>query len=151
MIPRCLFVLWKYWFCWFFCPEPALAAYKKMQGGHNMDKELFTYEAEGTVLIIHLPAELDHHNCLTLKYETDLLLEENYINRIVFDFSRTEFMDSSGIGVLLSRYKQMAGSGGTVTVYGAGQRISRILKIGGIYRLVNQYETREEAVYGRQE
>ncbi len=116
-----------------------------------MDKELFTYEAEGTVLIIHLPAELDHHNCLTLKYETDLLLEENYINRIVFDFSRTEFMDSSGIGVLLSRYKQMAGSGGTVTVYGAGQRISRILKIGGIYRLVNQYETREEAVYGRQE
>ena len=116
-----------------------------------MDKALFTYEADGPVLIIHLPAELDHHNCQTLKYETDLLLEENYVNRIVFDFSGTEFMDSSGIGVLLSRYKQMEGSGGTVAIYGTGQRISRILKIGGIYRLVKQCATREEAVYGKQE
>lgn len=114
-----------------------------------MEKKLFAYEAEGQALIIHLPKEVDHHNCLELKYETDLLLEENYINKMVFDFSDTEFMDSSGIGVLLSRYKQMAGSGGTVSVYGAGARISRILKIGGIDRLVRQYGTREEAVLGQ--
>ena len=73
-----------------------------------MEKELFSYEADGTALIIHLPGEVDHHNCITLKYETDLLLEENYINRIVFDFTSTEFMDSSGIGVLLSRWKGAA-------------------------------------------
>ena len=54
-----------------------------------MEKELFSYEADGTALIIHLPGEVDHHNCITLKYETDLLLEENYINRIVFDFAST--------------------------------------------------------------
>lgn len=113
-----------------------------------MDNQLFTYEAEGQALIIHLPKEVDHHNCVELKYETDLLLEENYINKMVFDFSETEFMDSSGIGVLLSRYKQMAGSGGSVSVYGAGQRITRILKIGGIDRLVRQYKTKEEAVLG---
>ena len=39
----------------------------------------FIYEAKGQVLIIHLPKELDHHNCRSLKYETDLLLAENYI------------------------------------------------------------------------
>ncbi len=72
------------------------------------------------MLIVHLPEELDHHNCTGLKYETDLILSENYINRIVFDFSGTGFMDSSGIGVLLNRYKQMARSGGKVTIYGAG-------------------------------
>jgi len=111
-----------------------------------MGRELFTYEAEGQALVIHLPREVDHHNCITLKYETDLILEENYINRLVFDFTGTEFMDSSGIGVLLSRYKQMEGSGGTVAVYGTGPRISRILKIGGINRLVRECRTREEAV-----
>ena len=47
-----------------------------------MEKELFSYEADGSALIIHLPGEVDHHNCITLKYETDLLLEENYINRL---------------------------------------------------------------------
>ena len=84
------------------------------------------------MLIVHLPEELDHHNCTGLKYETDLILSENYINRIVFDFSGTRFMDSSGIGVLLNRYKQMARSGGKVTIYGAGAQVLRILKMGVI-------------------
>lgn len=113
-----------------------------------MEQQKFRYEAEGRALVIHLPRELDHHNCRGLKLETDLLLEENYINRIVFDFSETEFMDSSGIGVVLNRYKQMEGSGGTVAVYGADARVERLLKIGGLSRLVRRYETREEALEG---
>ena len=55
--------------------------------------QTFTYETRGQILIIHLPRELDHHNCRNLKYETDLLFSENYISKVVFDFSRTEFMD----------------------------------------------------------
>ena len=39
-----------------------------------MDQKTFTYEARDRVLVIHLPKELDHHNCKNLKYETDLLL-----------------------------------------------------------------------------
>ena len=96
-----------------------------------MEQNTFSYEAKGNTLVIHLPRELDHHNCRNLRYETDLLLAENYISRIVFDFSQTEFMDSSGIGVLLNRYKQMAGSGGSVALYGAGAQVHRILNVGG--------------------
>ncbi len=114
-----------------------------------MEGNLFTYEANGSALLIHLPREVDHHNCLTLKYETDLLLAENYINRIIFDFSETDFMDSSGIGIILNRYKQMEGSGGSVAVYGAGERMRRILRIGGVYSLVRSYRTREEALDGK--
>lgn len=111
-------------------------------------QQTFSYEARGQVLIIHLPKELDHHNCRNLKYETDLLLSEQYINRIVFDFSGTEFMDSSGIGVLLNRYKQMTANGGRVALYGVNARVQRILTIGGISRLMEQYESRESAVTG---
>ena len=109
-------------------------------------QQTFSYEARGQVLIIHLPKELDHHNCRNLKYETDLLLSENYINRIVFDFSGTEFMDSSGIGVLLNRYKQMERSGGKVSLYGAGAQILRVLAIGGVGKLVPQYDSKEAAI-----
>ena len=108
-----------------------------------MDKKLFSYEADGQALIIHLPKELDHHNCLTLKYETDLLLAENYINRIVFDFSQTEFMDSSGIGVIMGRYKQMSYVGGTVYVYGIGKNVDRIFQMSGLYKLVKQWNQTE--------
>lgn len=61
-------------------------------------EDSFVYEAKGPTLIIHLPKEFDHHNCRNLRYETDLLMAENYVSRIIFDFTRTRFMDSSGIG-----------------------------------------------------
>ena len=44
-----------------------------------MEEQTFRYEAKGQVLVIHMPKELDHHNCRNLRYETDLLLAENYI------------------------------------------------------------------------
>lgn len=113
-----------------------------------MQEQYFSYEANGQVLIVHLPKELDHHNCKTLKCETDLLLSENYINKIVFDFSGTDFMDSSGIGLILNRYKQMERSGGCITIYGARFQILRVLTIGGISKLVKHYDTKEAAIAG---
>ena len=108
----------------------------------------FTYEAKGQVLVIHLPRELDHHNCRNLLTETDLLLSENYVARLVFDFGRTTFMDSSGIGILLNRYKQMSRSGGTMTYYGASRQIVRILHIGGVAKLIRGFESKEAAMKG---
>lgn len=113
-----------------------------------MTEPSFMYEAKGQVLVIHLPKELDHHNCRNLRYETDLLLSENYITRIVFDFSKTVFMDSSGIGILLNRYKQMERSGGSMAIYGVGGQILRVLAIGGISKLVPHYESKEAAIAG---
>ncbi|MCD7871251.1 MAG: anti-sigma factor antagonist [Enterocloster clostridioformis] len=115
-----------------------------------MEQTTFTYEAREQMLVIHLPKELDHHNCRNLKRDTDLLLAENYINRIVFDFTHTSFMDSSGIGVLLNRYKQMAASRGTVAYYGAGPQVRRILEMGGVSRLIKGYEDRESAIKGQE-
>ena len=43
-------------------------------------------------------------------------MAENYVSRIIFDFTRTRFMDSSGIGVLLNRYKQMKAGHTSFTV-----------------------------------
>ena len=113
-----------------------------------MEQKTFAYEAAGQTLVIHLPREIDHHNCKKLKIETALLLEANHLRRIVFDFSGTGFMDSSGIGVLLNRYKQMARSGGKVTIYGAGAQVLRILKMGGILKLMKLYDSKEDAVTG---
>lgn len=109
----------------------------------------FIYEAKGQTLIIHMPAELDHHSSRNLRYETDLLMAENYVSRIIFDFTRTTFMDSSGIGILLNRYKQMKAGGGGVSFYGASSQILRVLRIGGILALMPQYESKEEAIYSQ--
>lgn len=111
-------------------------------------EESFIYEAKGQTLIIHMPKELDHHNSRNLRYETDLLMAENYITRIIFDFSKTDFMDSSGIGILLNRYKQMKSGGGQTSYYGAGPQVARVLRIAGIPALMNRFETKEAALCG---
>lgn len=108
----------------------------------------FIYEAKNQTLIIHLPKEFDHHNCRNLKYETDLLMAENYISRIIFDFTNTGFMDSSGIGILLNRYKQMKAGGGRVSFYGAGPQVMRVLRIAGIPALMDQFDSKEAALFG---
>lgn len=111
-----------------------------------MSSQNFAYEAQEESLIVHLPRELDHHNCKKLRYETDLILAEQGISRMIFDFTKTEFMDSSGIGVLLSRYKQVERNGGRVVLYGAGAQIVRVLSIGGVLRLVECCDTKEAAL-----
>ena len=111
-----------------------------------MDAGTITYEAYEDTLIIHMPKELDHHNCRKLKTDTDLMLEENRVRRIIFDFEKTEFMDSSGIGVLLNRYKEMKASRGSVCYCRASSRVRRLMELSGICRLMEGYESREQAV-----
>ena len=134
-------------FCSVFLYYGGKVSKKEREDGY-MAESTFTYEAKGQVLVIHMPKELDHHNCRNLRYETDLLLAENYITKIVFDFSKTQLMDSSGIGILLNRYKQMERSGGKVAIYGAGVQILRVLTIGGIGKLVPRYDSKEAAIAG---
>ena len=65
-----------------------------------------------------------------------------------FDFTGVEFMDSSGIGILLNRYKQVKAGGGNAVFYGAGPQVMRILKTGGILGLMKQFATKEAALQG---
>ena len=74
------------------------------------------YRKEADCMIVPMPREVDHHVAGNMSREIDLLAESWHVHRIVFDFAGTDFMDSSGIGVLLSRYKQMEGSRGTVRI-----------------------------------
>ena len=106
-------------------------------------EDAFIYEADGQTLIIHLPKELDHHNCKRLQYETDHLMAENYISRIIFDFTKTQFMDSSGIGVIMGRYKRIYLLGGEVCAVHTNERMRKILTMSGITKIMQIYEEEE--------
>lgn len=98
--------------------------------------EQITYERIQNTLILHLPPEIDHHSSKEIKERTEAYLRECCIRHIVFDFSRTTFMDSSGIGALLGRYKRMREKGGSVQICNADERICRILRISGVDKLI---------------
>lgn len=93
------------------------------------------YQIKGNTLRIVVPQELDHHVASQIQQEADLLVNTYYIRNIVFDFAGTEFMDSSGIGVILGRYKNMRFSGGNVQVKNLNERMQKIFAMSGLEHL----------------
>lgn len=96
------------------------------------------YEVKGNLLRILVPQELDHHVASQIQKETDLLVDTYFIRKIVFDFTRTEFMDSSGIGVILGRYKNLKFSGGSVTARNLNPRVHKIFVMSGLESLIDE-------------
>lgn len=94
------------------------------------------YELEEGCLRIAVPKELDHHCAKQLQQEADLLIDAYHVRRLIFDFSGTEFMDSSGIGVLIGRSKNMQYSGGKVEAANLNERVRKIFRISGLTNLI---------------
>ncbi len=107
-------------------------------------REQIGYEQLQSTLVLHLPPEIDHHSSKEIRERTEGYLREGQVRHLVFDFSQTTFMDSSGIGALLGRYKRMRERGGSVTIYGADPQIQRILRIAGVDKLIPQMDANGE-------
>lgn len=94
------------------------------------------YQLKDGCMRISMPKEVDHHCAEQLRKETDLLIGAYHIRRLVFDFSGTEFMDSSGIGVLIGRCKNMGYSGGVVFAEHLNERIQKIFVVSGLHKMI---------------
>lgn len=91
---------------------------------------------EGDQLYIRVPKEVDHCFADELRENLDRQIELEDIGSLIFDFSETEFMDSSGIGMLMGRYKIMKALGGTVRGIHVDSHIFRILSMSGIHKII---------------
>ena len=94
------------------------------------------YQIKENCLTIFLPAEVDHHNAEEIKREADKVIEEQHIKYVIFDFGRTNFMDSSGIGVIIGRCKSMGFSGGEVAATNMNERVKKIFMVSGLQKLI---------------
>lgn len=101
-------------------------------------------ELQDGKLYIHVPEELDHHEANQLKAEADMLIEAYHVKSLVFDFSETDFMDSSGIGVIIGRCKNIGYYGGSATAQNLNDRIKKIFRVSGLHTLIRVEETRNK-------
>lgn len=98
------------------------------------------YEVQENCLTIFLPPELDHHNAESIRREADHLIEKNHIRYVIFDFADTVFCDSSGIGVIMGRYKRIYMLGGEVCAVHTNERMKKILTMSGATKIMQIYE-----------
>lgn len=98
------------------------------------------YQVQENCLTIFLPEDVDHHNAEEIKKEADRLIDKEHIRYIIFDFANTGFMDSSGIGVIMGRYKKVYMLGGEVCAVHTSERMKKILAMSGVTRIMQIYE-----------
>lgn len=98
------------------------------------------YQMQQGVLRIVVPEELDHCIAEKIRNETGAILAQRNIHTILFDFANTTFMDSSGIGVVVGRVKQMRSIGGIVKICNLNPQINKILTMSGVLQVVSIWE-----------
>ena len=100
---------------------------------------------DGERLLVGLDGELDHFCAQSVRRELDSLLQDPTIRQLILDFSGLTFMDSSGIGVILGRYRLLRERGGAVAVIQMNAHVSRIFHMSGMDRVIHQLDKVQEA------
>lgn len=104
-------------------------------------------QVTGSILCVRLNGELDHHTAIELRKEVEDCLNKNSINHIVLNLEQLTFMDSSGLGVILGRYKQIRDRGEMILCH-VPLSISRIMEMAGLYKII-QVENTESAAFSK--
>lgn len=94
------------------------------------------FTVKGDCLRIVMPEEMDHHSAETIREGADEYLLSGKAQHVMFDFTKTRFMDSSGIGVIAGRYKKVSCIGGRVIAVHTSPRIRKILLLSGLKDMI---------------
>ena len=94
------------------------------------------FEVQGNCLTVHLPEDVDHPVSEDIRKESDNIMRKKYIRTMIFDFSETMFMDSSGIGLIMGRYRAMGMRGDCIRATGVSAYIEKLLHLSGVYKFV---------------
>lgn len=100
---------------------------------------------DGDRLIVRLEGELDHFCAQSVRRDLDALLCDPAVRTLILDFSTLSFMDSSGIGVVLGRYRALRDRGGSLAVIHMNEHISRIFHMSGMDKVIINLDKKQEA------
>jgi anti-sigma B factor antagonist len=104
-----------------------------------------TVEKEGDVAVVMLRGEyLDASIAEEFKRDITPVLEAN--SRVVFDMSALQFVDSAGLGAILSCLRRLSGAGGDLKLSGMSRAVRATFEIARMHRIFDIFPTKEEAV-----
>ena len=88
------------------------------------------------LLILKITDEIDDHNVQNIRRKADYEIERHMPRKVIFDFDSVTFMDSSGIGLIIGRYKFTNMLGGKLEVANLTQNVKKIFEMSGILKLI---------------
>lgn len=104
------------------------------------------FSNKGSTLVVSIIGELDHHSIEYVREKVDVEMMKATTKNMILDFSKVSFMDSSGIGVIMGRYKNIMKLNGKAAVTNASAQIQRILEMSGILKIIPMYDSIDDAI-----
>ena len=92
-------------------------------------------ETNKNAMVAYLQGEIDHHNASKIRYLLDTKIEKKHPKLLILDFTKISFMDSSGIGLVMGRYKLMKYIGGNLKIINPSPKIKKIMSLAGFEKL----------------
>ena len=123
--------------------KTAICTAESTEGGKQLEVIFSIFD---DVLTAELFGELDHHQATGVREAIDREINEYDTKNLILDFSKVRYMDSSGIGMVLGRYRKLDEKGGSVVISGCSAVVQNILNMAGIFSLMQYRNTKEEAV-----
>lgn len=97
-------------------------------------------------LIVYLMGELDHHSADEVRSKIDDRLDRDGIHKLIMDFSGVTFMDSSGIGVVIGRFKKLSLRKGLICIANVNRSVAKVFELSGMYKIIPAYDNVEQAL-----
>ncbi|NCU18304.1 anti-sigma F factor antagonist [Pallidibacillus pasinlerensis] len=101
---------------------------------------------EKQVLIVRLSGELDHHTADDVREKVSTAIEKNNIRYVLLNLEDLQFMDSSGLGVILGRYKQLKQIDGEMIICSVSPSVERLFNISGLFKIIRFEKSEDEAL-----
>ena len=95
-------------------------------------------EQVGGSLVVKLGGEIDQHCAEEIRSDIDRELDLKNLLSLIIDLGDVEFMDSSGLGLIMGRYKKMAARGGRIMLARPRPNVDRLLEMSGIKKLIDR-------------
>ncbi|NLC76596.1 MAG: anti-sigma F factor antagonist [Clostridia bacterium] len=97
-------------------------------------------------LVVKIKGELDLLTAETFRNLVERDLKRGKAQNLILDMEHVSFIDSSGLGVILGRYRRVREQGGTMALVGVKPHVKRILELAGIMGIMKVYQETEQAL-----
>ena len=91
----------------------------------------------GNDMLCSIHGDIDHHNARMIRMQIDDELYKQRPRKLTLDLSRVEFMDSSGLGLILGRVERASSLRTSVRVTGLSPTLMKLVRLAGIERVKN--------------
>lgn len=102
----------------------------------------------GHTLIVTIVGELDHHSATAAREHIEQKINSLKTKNLVFDLQKLQFMDSSGLGVIIGRYKSVTAIGGKTYIAKPSPVAKRLIVLAGIHKIIPLCQNIEEVLGG---